>query len=357
MPRALILGGTGLVGRATAIRLLDAGWEVDVTGRDPQRMPAEVHEAGGCFLGSDRDDQAQLASAVGSGADLLVDCICFTSAQASRLLHLLRDVTSTVMISSKAVYIDDAGNHSNSDIQPDFGAPVAEAQPTMTPSDEDFNSREGYGANKVAAEQLLLDSGHPVTVLRPSKIHGKGATQPREWVFVKRILDKRRTVLLGHRGTGGDHPSAAANVAALIHVVSEQPGRRILNSADPDAPNGIEIARTIASLLGHHWDEVLLDDGVDKSLGRHPWDRRPPVVLDMRAAEALGYRPVGNYAATVGAEVEWLVSAARLGDPGGVLPPADDDYFAQFLDYDAEDRYLAAAAKGHTGLSTGEDQE
>lgn len=42
----------------------------------------------------------------------------------------------------------------------------------MAPGDMDYNSREGYGANQVAAEHVLLDSGLPITVLRPSKIVG-----------------------------------------------------------------------------------------------------------------------------------------------------------------------------------------
>jgi hypothetical protein len=44
----------------------------------------------------------------------------------------------------------------------------------MAPSDIDCNSREGYGANKVAAENVLLDSGMAVSVLRPSRIHRTG---------------------------------------------------------------------------------------------------------------------------------------------------------------------------------------
>ena len=39
MPRALVLGGTGLVGRAVARRLLGEGWQVDLTGRDPGHLP------------------------------------------------------------------------------------------------------------------------------------------------------------------------------------------------------------------------------------------------------------------------------------------------------------------------------
>jgi riboflavin biosynthesis pyrimidine reductase len=37
MSWALILSGTGAIGRAAADRLLAAGWQVDVTGRDPAR--------------------------------------------------------------------------------------------------------------------------------------------------------------------------------------------------------------------------------------------------------------------------------------------------------------------------------
>jgi len=345
MSRALILGGTGLVGRATARRLLAAGWQVDLTGRDPAHMPSEISAAGGTFIAADRADQSQLVAAMGAGADLLVDCICFTAADATRLLPLVRNAGSTVMISSKAVYVDGSGNHSNSDVPPCFDGPIRETQPTMAPGDGDYNSREGYGANKVAAEQVLLASGEHVTVLRPSKIHGAGAQTPREWVFVKRVLDRRPAVFLAHRGAGVDHPTAAANIAALIEVVAAKPGPRILNSADPDAPSALQISRTIAGRLNHVWQEVLLDDDADEALGRHPWDAPHPIVLDMSAAAELGYRPVGDYAATVADEVSWLVSAARGGEGAQSLPGLDDEYFGPLLDYAVEDRYLSASSK------------
>jgi nucleoside-diphosphate-sugar epimerase len=342
MPRALVVGGTGMIGRAAARRLLAAGWQVDVVGRNPARIPADVAAAGGRFVSADRTDSDQLLAALGDGADLLVDCICYTADDATRLLPLVREVGSTVMISSKAVYVDAHGNHSNSETAPHFAGPIRETQPTVAPGDGDFTTREGYGANKVAAEQVLLDSGAPVTVLRPSKVHGVGAARPREWVFVKRVLDLRPAVFLAHRGAGVDHTTAAANIAALIEVVAVKPDRRILNSADPNAPSALEISRTIARQLDHVWDEMLLDDGADESLGRTPWDAQHPIVLDPTAALELGYTPVGDYAATVAEEVEWLVAAARGGDGEESLPALDDPFFAPMLNYAAEDRYLAA---------------
>ncbi len=341
MSRALIVGGTGAIGRAAACRLLAAGWQVDLTGRNPANLPADLAAAGARFVAADRADADQLLAALGDGADLLVDCICYTAADAARLLPLVREAGSTVMISSKAVYVDSAGRHSNSATAPRFNGPIGETQPTVAPDGGDYTTREGYGPNKVAAEHVLLDSGGPVTVLRPSKIHGAGALRPREWVFVKRALDRRPTVFLAHRGAGVDHPTAAANIAALIEVVAANPGRRILNSADPDAPTALQISRTIARQLDHVRDEVLLDDGADGTLGRHPWDAPHPIVLDTAAAIALGYTPVGDYASTVADEVEWLVAAAHGGEGAEKLPRSDDAFFGPMLDYAAEDQYLA----------------
>ncbi len=56
-------------------------------------------------------------------------------------------------------------------------------------------------------------------------------------------------------------------------------------------------------------------------------------MLDMRAAEELGYVPAGDYAATVASEIDWLVNER---------PPIDEEFCERYLDYAAEDRYLAA---------------
>jgi nucleoside-diphosphate-sugar epimerase len=328
MPRALVLGGTGQVGLATARRLLASGWDVDVTGRNPPRVDFGAAR----FVRSDRSDADGLRDALGDGADLLVDNVCYTAAQAELLVPLLASVGSTVMLSSKAVYVDAAGNHSNSDVGPCYDGPIRESQPTMAPGDMPYDSREGYGANKVAAEHVFLESGHPVTVIRPSKVHGAGTARPREWMFVKRALDRRQAVFLANRGEGTDHPTAAANIAALVEVAAAKPGTRILNCADSDAPCALEIARIVARLLGHEREEILLDGPPEGNLGRHAWDPQHPIVLDMTAAAELGYEPAGDYAATVTDEVAWLAES----QPDWL----DDDFFTPLLDYEAENRWL-----------------
>jgi len=351
--RAVILAGTGAIGWAAARRLTAAGWEVTVTGRNPEHVPPGLGASGARYVLADRDDPASLPRVMAHGADLLVDCACHTAAHASGLLPFLADASSSVMISTKAVYVDARGRHSNSNDPPEFGRPVSETQPTLRPNRAPYQSREGYGPNKVAAEETLLASGHPVTVLRPSKVHGSWSRQPREWYFVKRVLDRRPAVLLAHRGTGADHPSAALNIAALIETVADRPGRRILNIADPDCPDGATIASVVAAHLGHSWRAVLLDESAPPALGRHPWDRVPPVVLDTTAARELGYTPAGTYAETVVEEIDWLVGIRATGHP--LARVVADPCHPGPPDYAPEDDYLGSmsgpggAGKGGQG--------
>jgi nucleoside-diphosphate-sugar epimerase len=343
VPHALITGGTGAIGFATARRLCAAGWSVAVTGRSAAHFPEPLAELGVRFTVCDRDDSARLRAVAAGGADLLVDCACKTAAQAHDVAELLGSFGSTVLISSRAVYVDAQGRHLNSDEPPSFDGPIGESQPTLRPDGSAAGTREGYGPNKVAAERVLLDCGYPVSVLRASKVHGSWSRRPREWVFVKRALDRRRHLFLAGNGRGGDHCTAAVNIAALVEVVAGQPSRRVLNVADPDVPTALDIAHLVASHLGHSWEEMLIEgDGPgEAAVGRTPWDLCPPVVLDTSAALELGYRPVGGYAETVIEELDWLATQYRDRRAGWPLPAVDDPFFAPLMNYAAEDSLLA----------------
>ena len=358
MRRAIVLGGSGLIGRAVARRLLSSGWDVDITGRTLSNVPADLIASGAAFHAVDRRDAAAMRHLVGAGADLLVDCLCFTAADARQLLPFLADIGSSVMLSSKAVYVDSLGRHVNSPVRPVFSVPIGEDQPTVAPGNGYFDSPEGCGSNKVAAEHVFLDSGYPVTVVRASKVHGEGAAPAREWVFVRRILDARTAVFLTASGSGVDHTTAAVNAAALVECIAANPGRRILNSADPDAPSALEISRLVATHFGHQWEEVLLDGGGSErvgsgrhehdsvQLGAHPWESAAPIILDTRASAELGYVPAGDYAATVQAELKWLSRSAD--DPRFAADRLE--FFDRYVDYSAENRFLSER-RSDTGIS------
>jgi NAD(P)-dependent dehydrogenase (short-subunit alcohol dehydrogenase family) len=78
MPRALITGGSAGLGRALAAGLAGSGWDVVITGRDPERLAAATAELGPrvTALAGDVTDPGhrdQLAEVVAEGLDLVVN--------------------------------------------------------------------------------------------------------------------------------------------------------------------------------------------------------------------------------------------------------------------------------------------
>src|SRR5262249_10910128 len=145
--------------------------------------------------------------------------------------------------------------------------PIPETQPTVDPGPETYSTR------KIALERTLFDDvATPVTVLRPGPIHGPGSQLPREWWFVKRILDGRRVIPLAYRGTSRFHTTSVANVAAVTRVAIEAPANRVLNIADPSAPTVAEIARAIAQHMGYEGQILEVPGGAyPPPLGRTPY--------------------------------------------------------------------------------------
>lgn len=305
--RAVVLGVNGMTGRAIATALVAAGHEVVGTGRSAERFPAVLRDLGVEFLRSNRDDPAQVLAALGPGADVVVDVVAYTAAHARGVLAASSGVGSVVVVSSKAVYVDDRGRHSNSDDPPDFGRPVAEDDPVLPPDPSgNHASRGGYGPNKRAVEEVYRSADVPVSVLRPSRIHGPGATAPREAWVLDRIQAGQRVFRLPHAADAGNHPTAAANLARLAVLCAEHPAHRVLNSADPGTPTAGEVVQAVAAAAGVDVDVV--DDPAGQP---SPWSSWPPFFLDTSAAEALGYRPVGTHAETVVASVRDLLARRR----------------------------------------------
>lgn len=349
--RAVVLGGTGGIGSAVARELLDASgrggddWQVDVVARHGGPVADALAAAGASFVPGDRRDTSTLRELLRPGADLLVDTVGLTRDDAVQLRPFLDDVGSTVFVSSKAVYVDEQGRHANSVEKPVFGGAVTELQPTVTASEGDPTSRDGYGAAKVAAEQVLLDHGAPVTVLRPSKVYGVGIGRPREWFVVRRVLDDRERILLADRGRGVDHTTAASGIGSLVRLLADSPDRRILNVADESALSALEIVRTIAGHLDHPFDEVLLDEDAPAFVGTTPWSSPSPFVLDTTAARALGWQPP-SFATAVVPELDWLVETAHAVPADGDVPWADDPFWDRMFDYGPEDAALALLSLG-----------
>jgi nucleoside-diphosphate-sugar epimerase len=329
MPRAVLIGGTGQIGRAAARALAGDGWEVVVVSRSGT-LPEGLAELGVRAAAADRADDEQLRAALGNGADVALDTVAYGREHAEQLNGLAGLVGSLVVISSASVYADDEGRALDGVSElPHMPVPITESQRTVEPGDETYSTR------KVELEQMLLAGPLPSTLLRACAIHGPGAKLPRELFFVKRAVDGRRRVALSWQGESLFHTTSVANLAELIRLAASRPADRALNAGDPDPPTTLEMCRAVGTALDHEFEPVLLPgDAYD-----NPWGGEWPFVVDMTVAERdLGYRPVTTYPEAVRETSAWLVEELGRGrDWNGT-------YLEGMLDYAAEDEVLGSVA-------------
>ena len=327
MPRAVLIGGTGMIGRAAARNLAEHGWDVVAVSRTGT-LPEGLAELGVESVVADRADDAQLRAALAGGADAVLDTVAFTREHGEQLNRLEGLAGSLVVISSASVYADDEGRALDGEGElPHMPVPILETQRTADPGDGTYSTR------KAELEQTLLEGPLPSTLLRACAIHGPGAKHPREVFFVKRAVDGRRRVAIAWRGESRFHTTSVANLAELIRLAAEKPGDRALNAGDPDPPTTLEICSAIGDALGHEFEPILLPhDEYD-----NPWGGELPFVVSMEAAEQeLGYRPVTTYPEAVRETSAWLVGELANGRNW------DGTYLEGMLDYASEDAVLAS---------------
>jgi nucleoside-diphosphate-sugar epimerase len=337
VPRAVLIGGTGQIGRAAARALAEGGWEVVALSRSGT-LPEGLAELGVEAVSVDRDDDSQLRAALGAGVDFVLDTVAYTREHGEQLNALEGLAGSVAVISSASVYADDEGrtlDEANDEGEfPRLPVPIPETQRTAEPGDATYSTR------KVELEQTLLAGPVPATLVRACAIHGPGAKLPRELFFVKRVLDGRPRVALPSNGESRFHTTSVANLAELIRLTAERPGDRVLNCGDPDPPTTLEICRAIGDALGRELEPVLFPEQGGELPGvENPWAVPRPFVISMAAAELeLGYRPVTRYREAVPATCAWIAGELERGRSW------EGTYLEAMFDYAAEDAALASRA-------------
>jgi nucleoside-diphosphate-sugar epimerase len=332
VPRAVLIGGSGMIGRAAARALARDGWEVVAVSRSGE-LPDGLAELGVEGVSADREDDAQLRAAIGAGADVVYDSVAMHREHGEQLNGLEGLVGSLVVISTASVYADDEGRAFDGEggEPPQLPVPILETQPTAEPGDATYSTR------KAELEQTLLHGPLPSTLIRACAVHGRGAKNPRELYFVKRAVDGRRRVALAWNGESRFNTASVANLAELIRLAAAQPGDRILNGGDHDPPSTLEICHAIGDALEYEFEPALLP----ASEFGNPWGvpSGSPLIVSMEAAEReLGYRPVTTYPEAVKETCAWLVEELERGRTW------EGSYIADTLDYAAEDEVLEAAA-------------
>jgi nucleoside-diphosphate-sugar epimerase len=342
--KILVIGGTGFIGPHLVRELARMGHSVAVFHRGSTRadLPAES------ILGERRD-----LAALRPKADVVIDLILSSGAQAKSLMEAFRGVAGRVVAASSIDVYRACGVLHGSEEGPLDPVPLTEESPLRTklqtyPPEQVKMLQKFFGwlddeYDKIPVECAILgDPELPGTVLRLPMIYGPGDRLGRFHPVLKRIDDGRRAILFEEGWAAWRSPRGyVGNVAAALALaaVSERAAGRVYNVAETPAFTELEWAGKIAAATG--WDGEFITLPKDRA----PAHLAPPgnsaqhwAADSTRIRRELEYREPTPVDEAIRRTIEW----ERANPPGEFNPHK--------FDYAAED--AAAAAGAAAGATT-----
>ncbi|MEO0419878.1 MAG: reductase [Pseudomonadota bacterium] len=327
--KTVAINGAGQIGYAAAYEFGFHEWDVTIHARS--KPDWELGQYKRYIAGEDPVPRA----------DVVLDTIAFDKDDVER--YDPDTMGRLIVISSASVYCDAQGrtlDEAATNGFPQFDGPLIESQSTVAPGPETYSTR------KVRMENKALEIfGARATILRPGAIYGRHCRHPREWWFVKRILDGRSKIPLVFSGESRFHTTAADDIANFAEEASSHDWGGIYNIADDEAFSVYQIGQEIAAIMNRKVAFEVVDGPPIGTVGRTPWSVPAPFMISNAKAKALDDGlgetvgvGVGNFAHSI----EWLADLNptdwRNAFPQLAAYPWD------LFDYEAEDRFFDEGA-------------
>jgi len=328
--KALVIGGTGPTGPFIVRGLLDRGYEVAILHRgkhEIDEIPPEVEH-----IHTDPNFVENLEEALaGRRFDL---CI----ASYGRLRFV-----AEAMVGKTDRFVALGASSYRGISAPDINFPRGEIVPI--PESRPFAQSEAenrFSFLIAQAERRVFELHPEATYIRiPPFPYGPHQVRPREWLIIKRILDKRPFIILPDGGLTLYAHGYAENLAHCVLLAVDNPavaGGRSYNCADERQLTLRQIVEVIADELG----SPIAVKGVPLELA----EIAKPLVLHhttghnmldlFKAKSELGYSDCVPSVEAIRRTTRWLID--HPVEPGSHT----DTMLGDIFDYDAEDRFLAA---------------
>lgn len=226
MRNILIVGASGVLGRAATVFFLEKGHRVTAFVRDPGKV-RDLESLGARVVRGDLTDPASFKPAL-EGVSVVV-----TAAHA--LMGKGKNSSANVDLKGHEQLID-ASKAAGVD---HFIYTSAEFASADAPLD--------FSRTKYTVEQYLSHSGLPYTVLRPTAFM--------EWhayrLLGQKILDSGKVSILGNGKALVNFIAVRDVVAAMEHIIEAGPqGSRIIELAGPDTVSRNEVAERFGKAFG-----------------------------------------------------------------------------------------------------------
>lgn len=236
-------------------------------------------------------------------ADCVIDTIAFDESDVAD--YDPECIGRLIAISSASVYRDAEGRTLDEAAVcgfPDFAGPITEEQATVAPGPDTYSTRK-IRMEKAAQARF----GERATILRPCAIYGRWSRHPREYWFVKRLLDERERIPVIHPEVSRFQTTNARDIAELVPEMASAEIGGTFNIADENGPSVTDIAQNICEFTGMHAELVEVPADRNSTIGRTPWSVPRPFLVDGSKARAACGRAGSTYWPNARDAVEWLV--------------------------------------------------
>lgn len=327
---ALVIGGTGPSGPFVVKGLVDRGFATSILhsgNHEPPEIPPEVEH-----IHTDAFDPEKVAAVLrGRTFDV---CIA-TYGRLRRNAELLAGrVGQFISVGGFPGY----QGYMNAPLFSPTGMPMPTREDGLRVDDP---SQDGKGFRIARTEDLLFEAQPDATHFRYPWVYGPRQPAPREWSFVRRILDRRPHIIVAEDGLSLSSFGYVENLAHALLLAVDQPEKaagQIYNAADQEVLSIRQVIETIAQSMGHAWEIVSMPWEIAwpaRPFVAQPWTTHRVVSVGKLEAE-LGYRDVVPPHEALARTARWL--AGNPPKPGGPEEMVLQDPF----DYVAEDALIAS---------------
>jgi nucleoside-diphosphate-sugar epimerase len=328
--KSLVIGGTGTTGRHVVRGLVERGHEVTILHRGLHEIPETPTQVEHIHV--DPYDETALASAL-TGRDFHT---CF--AMYGRLRAVARvlqgRVENFISVGGAPAY----RGYMNPELSDLYGMTVPIPEGAQKTSENDGDEK---GRRIALTEQAVFALQPEATHFRYPYIYGPYQPMPREWLFVRRILDGRKRIILPDGGLTLHSFGHSENIAHGLLLALDHPDvarGKIYNIADVEVLSLRQVGEVIARHMGVAVEFVNI-----------PWELASctlPLIAQPLTSHRvqdltlirndLGYTDKVPVREALARTTDWL--CANPPPSGGTEEIVLQDPF----DYPAEDRLLAA---------------
>lgn len=244
--RAIVTGASGFIGGVLCEQLLARGHEVSALVRRPGSEPPGTRPVRG-----DVRDAEGLREAL---AQERPECVFHLAAEiaSQRSARKVREVnvdgTARLLRACQEHAAEDPGAGAGAKIVFASTVVTGDAGGALLTEDTPLPVQTPYGRSKQEGERMILDSGLPAVVVRPSHVYGPGGWFAQE--LVARLRGPGRLAVIGSGGNMWDVVHVEDVVSAMI-LVAEQPQAGALYHVVDDEPlSYLDFMALIARELG-----------------------------------------------------------------------------------------------------------